>query len=165
MSSSLTRAPVMHKGALMGYVEKNLMTDEEIVYEAKIHWMIYLTGLFFISLGIIVVSLAGEYAWIGVLLILGGLIDLFKAFITKISTELVVTTKRVIAKFGFIKRATIELNHSKVESLGVDQSILQRILNAGTLVIHGTGGGKTPIPNIDEPLVFRTNAMEMIDKS
>ena len=100
----------------MGYVEKNLMTDEEVVYKAKIHWMIYLTGLFFLSLGVLISATAGDYFWIGVLFILGGLIDLFKAFITKISTELVVTTKRVIAKFGFIKRTTMELNHSKVES-------------------------------------------------
>lgn len=150
----------------MSYVEKNLMTGEEIVYKAKIHWMIYLSGLFFISLGIVVVATTKEYAWIGVLLVIGGLIDLFKAFITKISTELVVTTKRVIAKFGFIKRTTMELNHSKVESLGVDQSILQRILNAGNITVQGTGGGKTLIPTpIDEPLTFRTNAMEMIDRS
>lgn len=150
----------------MGYVEKNLMTDEEVVYKAKIHWIIYLTGLFFISLGVLITATAGEYAWIGGLFILGGLIDLFKAFITKISTELVVTTKRVIAKFGFIKRTTMELNHSKVESLGVDQSIIQRILNAGNITVQGTGGGKTLIPTpIDEPLIFRTNAMEMIDRN
>ncbi len=149
----------------MGYVEKNLMTDEEVVYRAKIHWMIYLLGLFFIVLGIILIAIAPEVAWIGTLFIVGGLIDLVKAFIFKISTELVVTTKRVIAKFGFIKRTTMELNHSKVESLAVDQGIIQRILNVGTIVVQGTGGGKTPIPNIDEPLVFRTNAMEMIDKN
>jgi len=150
----------------MGYVEKNLMTDEEIVYKANIHWMIYLSGIFFIVLGIVVMVVAGKNGWIGVLLFLGGLIDLVKAFITKISTELVVTTKRVIAKFGFIKRTTMELNHSKVESLGVDQGILQRILNAGNITVQGTGGGKTLIPTpIDEPLIFRTNAMEMIDRS
>lgn len=150
----------------MGYVEKNLMSDEEVVYKAKIHWMIYLSGLFFVSLGFLVAATAGEYAWVSMFFILGGLIDLFKAFITKISTELVVTTKRVIAKFGFIKRTTMELNHSKVESLGVDQSIMQRILNAGNITVHGTGGGKTLIPvPIDEPLKFRTNAMEMIDRN
>jgi uncharacterized membrane protein YdbT with pleckstrin-like domain len=149
----------------VGYVEKNLMSGEEVVYRAKVHWMIYLMGLFFIVLGITIIASAKEIALLGVLLVIGGLIDLFKAFIFKMSTELVVTTKRVIAKFGFIKRTTMELNHSKVESLSVDQGIIQRILNAGTITVHGTGGGKTPIPNIDEPLIFRTNAMETIDKN
>jgi len=141
------------------------MSGEEVVYRAKVHWMIYLMGLFFIVLGITIIASAKEIALLGVLLVIGGLIDLFKAFIFKMSTELVVTTKRVIAKFGFIKRTTMELNHSKVESLSVDQGIIQRILNAGTITVHGTGGGKTPIPNIDEPLIFRTNAMETIDKN
>ena len=59
----------------------------------------------------------------------------------------------------------MELNHSKVESLVIDQGIIQRMLNVGTIVVQGTGGGKTPIPNIDEPLIFRTNAMEMIDRN
>ena len=147
----------------MGYVEKNLMADEQIVYQGEVHWMIYFFGIFFLIIGFIIM-LSEEVTWIGILLILIGLIDLIKAFIFKISTELVITTKRIIAKFGFIKRTTMELNLSKVESLTVDQGILQRILNSGTIIIQGTGGGKTPIPNIDNPLVFRTNAMKMIDK-
>ena len=89
--------------------------------------------------------------------------SLIQAFITKVSTELAITTKRVIAKVGFIRRSTIELNHSKVESITVDQSILGRILDFGTLVINGTGGGKTPIPTVDSPLEFRRNAMQAID--
>ena len=73
--------------------------------------------------------------------------------------------RSVIAKFGFIKRSTIELNHSKVESFHVDQSVLGRIFGFGTLHINGTGGGITPIPNISDPLGFRRKAMEAIDAS
>ena len=64
---------------------------------------------------------------------------------------------------GFIRRNTIELNHSKVESINVHQGIFGRIFDFGTLVINGTGGGKTPIPSIDSPLDFRKNAMQAID--
>jgi hypothetical protein len=59
----------------------------------------------------------------------------------------------------------MELNHSKVESFHVDQSILGRIFGFGTLVVNGTGGGKTPVPNIDSPLEFRREAMQTIDAS
>ncbi len=150
----------------MGYVEKELITGEEIVYKAKIHWIIYLSGIFFIISGIVIIAAVEESGWFGGLIFIGGLINLIKAFITKISTELVITTKRVIAKFGFIKRTTMEFNHNKVESLGVDQGILQRILNAGNITVQGTGGGKTLIPTpIDEPLTFKMKAMEMIDKN
>jgi len=53
--------------------------------------------------------------------------------------------------------------YSKVESINVEQGIFGRIFDFGTLVINGTGGGKTPIPSIDSPLEFRKNAMQAID--
>ena len=101
----------------------------------------------------------------GVTAIIFAIYSLIKALITKATTELAITSKRVIAKFGLIRRNTVELNHSKVESLNVDQSILGRILGFGTLVINGTGGGKTPIPSIDSPLEFRREAMQVVDAS
>lgn len=101
----------------------------------------------------------------GMFAILFGIPMLIKAWIEKSTTELAVTSKRVIAKVGLIRRNTIELNHSKVESFHIDQGIFGRILGFGTLVINGTGGGKTPIPNIDAPLLFRREAMQAIDQS
>lgn len=91
--------------------------------------------------------------------------DLIKAFIFKISTELAITSKRVIAKVGFISRSTVELSHRKIESFNVDQSIYGRIFGFGTIVVCGTGGGKTPIPNIDDPLEFRRQAMKVADEA
>ena len=71
------------------------------------------------------------------------------------TTEFVITNKRVIAKIGIVKRTTIELNHAQVESLGVEQGIFDRMLGFGTISITGTGGAKTFIPNIKNPLDFR----------
>lgn len=76
-----------------------------------------------------------------------------------------VTSKRVITKLGLIRRNTIELNHKKVESFHVHQSIIGRIFDYGTIIIIGAGGGKTSIPDIDSPLEFRRQAMAVIDKS
>jgi uncharacterized membrane protein YdbT with pleckstrin-like domain len=70
----------------------------------------------------------------------------------------------IIAKVGLIRRSTIELNHQKVESMGIDQSIMGRIFNFGTLTINGTGGVRTPIPSISSPLEFRKKAMETIEQ-
>lgn len=149
----------------MSYVDKNLMQGEEVIYRAKIHWYIFLPAIIFFVFGIFLFSknTDGGGAIFGLISILISIYLSIKAAISRASTELAVTSKRVIAKFGFIRRNTIELNHSKVESFHVDQSILGRIFDFGTIVINGTGGGKTPIPNIDAPLVFRRNAMESID--
>lgn len=148
----------------MGYIDKNLMNDEEVVYQARIHWFIYAPAIFLLLAGIPftfigAASVSGAIAGggegffvIGISFILVALILIIRAFITRRTTELGITTKRVIAKIGLIRRNTIELNHSKVESFNVDQSILGRILDFGTIIIQGTGGGKTPIKGIDSPL-------------
>ncbi len=156
----------------MGYVENNLMDGEEVVYKANIHWLILLPGILQAALGIAVVvlwGLSGEYRYIalgaGGLVILSALWTLLKALITKLTTELAVTTRRVIAKTGLIRRNTVEMNHSQVESFIVDQSILGRIFDFGTVIVTGTGGGQTPIPNIDSPLEFRRRALETIDSN
>jgi uncharacterized membrane protein YdbT with pleckstrin-like domain len=150
----------------MSYVENNLMVGEKVVYGAKIHWFIFVPGVALIVLGIYLFTIGRESGIgpiLGTVAVVLALISLIKALIFKISTELAITTKRVIAKVGIISRHTVELNHSKVESFNVEQSIPGRIFGFGTLVVNGTGGGKTPIPNIDSPLVFRRRAMETID--
>ncbi len=70
--------------------------------------------------------LRGETVVLGWLLLLGAAFLWFKAWLYAWSTELAVTSKRVIAKLGFIRCSTVELRHSKVESLHVDQSLLGR---------------------------------------
>lgn len=152
----------------MGYVKNNLMDNEEIVYMGKIHWIIFIPGLTMFILSFVIVAFGEVAGNIGPIvfafLFVGGLLSLMNAFITKFTTELALTTKRVIAKTGLIKRETVELNHSKVESFNVDQSVLGRILGFGSILVRGTGGGSTPIPNIDSPMTFRKEAMQIIDK-
>jgi len=137
----------------MSYVESNLLPGERIVHSAKIHWFIYVPGGLLIAMSIYFWITTGRESstitiMIGVFAFPFGIVLLLKAWIQQVTTELAVTSKRVVAKVGLIRLNTIELNHSKVESLNVDQSILGRIFGFGTIVVNGTGGGKTPIPNI-----------------
>jgi len=159
------------------YVDSNLLTGEEVVYNANIHWFIFLPGLMmFLLVGFALFFFSGGSAdtstdgMIVLFKVFGTLIGictgiwlLVKAAIYKISTELAVTSKRIVAKTGLIKRNTIELNHSKVESFNVDQSVMGRIFGFGTITVNGTGGVQTPIPNIDNPLAFRKQAMSTVD--
>ena len=151
----------------VSYVENNLIVGEQVVYKAKVHWFIFIPSVVWFVIGIFLFNVHIKETVLpllgGVVLIFISIFSLISAFITRFSTELSVTSKRVIAKVGFIRRNTIELNHSKVESINVDQSIFGRMFDFGTLVINGTGGGKTLIPSIDSPLEFRKNAMQAID--
>jgi len=141
----------------MSYIESTLIPNEEIKYTGKLHWIIYIKSIAILIVGIIL-SFSSETRLFGAGVILLSFLFYFKYWLDSITTELAVTSKRIIAKVGIIRRETIELNHSKVESLSVDQSILGRILNYGTLTINGTGGNKLPIKTISKPMLFRQNA-------
>ncbi len=133
------------------YVQNSLIGDEKVIYEAKVSLLSMLP--LFIG-GLILLPFFGI-----------GLILWIVAFLRYISTELAFTNKRVVAKFGFISRRTVELNLSKVESLQVNQGLLGRMCNYGTLVISGAGNPQAPIPGISDPMTFRRSFMEFQDSS
>lgn len=135
---------------MASYVENTLIKDEKIIYRGKISFWSLLP---MILLGLILLP----FAFVGVLFWLA-------ALARYLTTELAFTNKRVIAKFGFISRKTIELNLSKVESLQVNQGILGRIFNFGTLIISGAGNPQAPIPGISNPMTFRRSFMEYQDQ-
>lgn len=136
---------------MASYIEGALIKGEKIIYTGNISlWS--LAPL--ITLGVLLLA-----AW-GL-----GLIFLAGAYIRYKTTELAVTNKRVIAKFGFISRQTVELNIGKVESIQVNQSILGRIFNFGTLIISGAGNPQAPIANISDPMAFRRAFMESQDRA
>ena len=153
----------------MSYVDKILQPDETVRHTAYIHWLIYLPALVFAAAAILVVVLVtmniGDIgtSWRELALIAAAILGviafylLLRAWITRFSTELVATDRRVIYKRGLIRRYTAEMGMEKVESVLVEQSILGRIFNYGTITIRGTGGGIEPLANIDDPIAFRNH--------
>ena len=132
------------------YIQNTLIKDEKIIYEGKVSvWGM----LPLIIVGFLLVFAAGI-----------GLIFWLAAFIQYKTTEVAFTNKRVIAKFGFISRRTVELNLAKVESMQVNQSLFGRMFNYGTLIVSGAGNPQAPIPNIDNPMAFRRAFMEFQDQ-
>jgi len=144
----------------MSYVDSNLMTGETVVYRSKTHWFLFVPSILILAIGVSLSMLDGS-AFGNILLLVGGIM-LVRSIMEYISTEFAVTTKRIIAKKGLIRRSTVELNHSKVESLNVDQGIFGRIFGYGTVVVNGAGQG-TGIAHISSPMEFRKQAHETID--
>jgi uncharacterized membrane protein YdbT with pleckstrin-like domain len=92
-----------------------------------------------------------------------GLAILIWVFIIYKTTEIAITNKRIIAKFGFISRSTTEINLPKVESLQVDQGVMGRMFDYGTIVVAGAGTPNLRIPGVADPLRFRRHFMEATD--
>jgi uncharacterized membrane protein YdbT with pleckstrin-like domain len=139
------------------YVNSHLDPDERVVYEARIHWIVYLGPLLPIGAGLVLAIPSDNYVtpWGGLALLAVGVISLVVAYVRQVTSEFAVTNRRVIVKTGFLSRRTIELNMSKVESIQVEQGIVARLLNYGTITVIGTGGTHEPFSMIDDPLAFR----------
>jgi uncharacterized membrane protein YdbT with pleckstrin-like domain len=102
---------------------------------------------------------------IGFICIILAILASISPWITYTSSEFAVTNKRVIVKAGFIRRVSLELLLTKVESISVNQGILGRIMGYGTIEVRGTGNTKERIPNIADPLGFRRKVQEQIPVS
>jgi uncharacterized membrane protein YdbT with pleckstrin-like domain len=150
----------------MKYVEEVLQPGETVTYFTSLHWLVYLRAILLLILAILCLVAASAVAEpiaalalkiIAALLGLLGLVSGLDAVIRRSTTELAVTDRRVIYKTGIFQRHSMEMNRSKVETVGVDQSILGRILGYGTVVVRGTGGSFEPIRFIGDPLSFRSH--------
>jgi uncharacterized membrane protein YdbT with pleckstrin-like domain len=117
------------------YVDNNLIKDEQVVYETSYHWKIFFT--------------------------LSGIFSLFIIpALRRWADEFVVTNRRVVVKTGLFSRHTLEMNLNKIESVNVEQSIMGRLLNYGTITIIGTGGTRESFPNIARATEFRKKFQE-----
>lgn len=116
--------------------------------------LIFIVALFF--------KVGGDYAFIRGLLIFLAIIAGISQIIMFITSEFIITNKRVIVKIGLIRRKSIEVLLNKVEGIQVNQGILARILGYGTITVGGTGGTKDPFKNIRSPIEFRKKAQEQI---
>ncbi len=141
----------------MSFLANSLGPGEEIVHRASMHWVAYFWPLAAsVALMVIWALVSGKVAhWIVALPLAASLLWLVSALLAKWTTELGVTTRKVVAKWGIIARRSIEQRLEKVDSIEVAQTFTGRILNYGSITVHGSGLTAAPIRNIADPITFR----------
>ncbi len=131
----------------MSYVEETLLKGEKVIYQGRISlWQYW--HVFAIAIGAAVPSFGAS------------LLLIIIPYINYYTSELAITDKRVIAKFGLIQRKSFEVLISKVDSIIVNQGIMGRIFNYGNLVVSNAGGN-APIPGVKDPLKFRKEVLQI----
>ena len=143
------------ESAMGQYVESTLLKDEKVVFETRLHPIIFLPGALIISGAPLVLDADRNLVAGAVVVALTGALFLLSAFILRATSEFAVSNKRVIIKTGWLSRRTIEMNLSKVESVDVSQGILGRIFGYGRIVVVGTGATREPFSDIASPMEFR----------
>lgn len=84
-----------------------------------------------------------------------GVMKFAQMMVIKATTEIAITTTRLIYKRGLVARYVGEMNIDRIEGVSVLQSVFGRMFNFGQLVIRGMGVGELVLPIIADPVKFR----------
>jgi len=121
------------------YINETLIEGEKVTYEAKLHYVIFISWRSLFTLFV-------------------------HPLLERLSSEFAVTNKRVIWKEGIISRTTGEMTLGKIENVQVEQSVVGRMLNYGTVALVGTGGTRESFDLIGAPLRFRKAILQAQDE-
>lgn len=161
----------------MDYIQKNLVMGEAVLYKTRLHWIVLvwplIAGLFVGGIGL-ALWIGGYEANVkgttdssalitaGILFVIGASALVGAGFIRGNATEIAVSNMRVLIKRGVLRRKSIEVLLPKVESIGVDESIVGRMLGYGSVIVRGTGGTFETFRRIARPNEFRRKVQQQI---
>src|SRR5256885_4664155 len=157
----------------MGYVDRNLVPGETLLYMTRHHWLVLLGpligGFSFLIPGIALLAEAIHtrdtaglvvgnstvspklMTILGAVLVLVAIMLWSYGVAKRNATEMAVTNRRVLIKTGIGSRRTLDLMLSRGESIGVEESAMGRMMGYGSVVVRGTGGTPEPFLMIAHP--------------
>ena len=165
----------------MSYIEKHLIEGETVIYKTRLHWIMLvvpvLLGTLFGLSGLMLLlhsagggstgssASSGLMNIAGAILLLVAFVLIVRGLLIRNATEMTVTNKRIVVKVGIAARRTVEMLLSRVESIGVEETVMGRALGYGTVIVRGTGGTPESFDKIAHPLDLRTQVQQQIERS
>lgn len=156
----------------MGFVQRSLLPGETIVFNARLSLMplvfaflsLVLWSTLTVLLCLAIKEAAPFIALFGLVIVFAVLLNIARVLDAILTTVIVVTNQRLLAKRGWLARTSIEVLLTKLESVEVSQGIGGRLFGYGTIRIHGTGSSKVPFRFVKSPLSVRRACVEAADK-
>lgn len=161
-----------------------MVPGETLLYQTRHHWIVLigpllvalllgLPGLFLVWVGMGERPEMNQYAMevpggtqafliAGAVLVLIALITMGWGMAKRNRTEMAVTNRRVLIKTGMASRRTLDLMLSRVESIGVEETVWGRMLGFGDVIVRGTGGTPESFYQISHPQEFRRQVQHQI---
>jgi uncharacterized membrane protein YdbT with pleckstrin-like domain len=142
----------------VAFPRKLLNENEGVIVDLRPHWW-FLAGpaaalLGAIALMILLAAVVGGdwVVWVGLVLIVIAGVWFTARYLKWTTTNFVVTTDRLIFRSGVIAKHGKEIPLERVNDIGYNQSIFERILGAGDLLIESAGErGQETFEDIPRP--------------
>jgi uncharacterized membrane protein YdbT with pleckstrin-like domain len=148
--------------------------DEEVLLEARPHWSL-LVGPSLVATVVLAGSVAIYVTWSAAprwfdWVLLGVTVVAVCRFLARLvgwrSTDLVVTTMRVIYRRGVVRRSGREILISSIQDVSYVQTLLERMIGKGELSVQSAGGrGEAPFENVRHPAVVQGLINRTIEES
>ena len=148
---------------MTSYVEKSLLEGEKILYKTHRHWIVYAWPIAWVIITLMVLK---EYKYMGNIAIFPLIIAIITgvdATLDYMFSEIALTNMRILIKLGFIARTSMETGIQNIASIRIDQSIIGRMLDYGTVLINDVGSTQTPFKRIANPYGFHRAVQREIE--
>lgn len=134
----------------MPFPQKNLNSEETIALDLHPHWWYFaepaltLAGSIVVAIIVLVKTDTGTnprkfLGWLVLILLVGCALWLMGRYMKWISTNFVITSQRVIFRQGLIGKRGVEIPLDRVNNVNFSQSVFERVLGAGDLLIESGG--------------------------
>lgn len=142
----------------MGFPRELLADHEEVIFDLKPHWIAVVPSVLWMVVAIAVA--VASFAFLGEPLsmiaagvaVVMGLFLAVPPFVRWQFTRFVLTTDRLITRSGVIAKRSKEIPLERINDVAFSQSILDRIMGAGDLLIESAGErGQGRIENVRNP--------------
>jgi len=147
----------------MAYPRKLLTSGEEIIREFRPHWRMLAVPAFWFIAGIAAIVLAyqfadGNFPLFASLAVVVALIPLtVLPIIQWWFTSYILTNERLITRSGVVARAGVEIPLENITNVVFNQSIVERLLKSGDLLIESAGeSGQSRFRDIPDPEEFQS---------
>jgi uncharacterized membrane protein YdbT with pleckstrin-like domain len=142
----------------MAYKRENLQAGEDIVLDLHPHWWFFTPAAASLVLAIVIgiASLALDWeSWVRVpiaLLILGTLLWFGVRYAQWATTDLVLTSHRLIYQSGVVSKSGIEIPLGRINTIFSSQGVMERIIGVGDLRVESASTeGAQVFENMKKP--------------
>ncbi|MGA8296754.1 MAG: PH domain-containing protein [Acidimicrobiales bacterium] len=158
----------------MPYPAKLLHEGEDVYLDTRPHWWVMAlpsieTVVVLAAEGAGFVLWSSAPVWFGWVLLGVGLVVLARFFARLVawrSTDLVITSMRVIYRKGVFHRQGVEIPLSSVQSVQYSQSLFERVLRKGNLEVESAGShGAEMFVDIPKPAAAQSLINRAIDEA
>jgi uncharacterized membrane protein YdbT with pleckstrin-like domain len=154
----------------VAFPRKLLFEGEEVVHDLRPHWWFFAgpAALLVVALvALVALAVRGVEAWVllaaaGV--VIASLLWFVGRYLRWMTTNFVLTTDRLVYRSGVLSKQGIEIPLERINTVFLAQTVFERILRSGDLVIESGGeNGRQSFANIANPSDVQNEIYQQIE--